>query len=44
MGRQNTAFLDYLAVLEFHNAHRVAAPSQVLDRMFSNPQVAESSR
>jgi hypothetical protein len=33
-------FVDYLAVLEFHNADRVAGPSQVHNRIFSDPQVA----
>ena len=35
-------FVDYLTVLEFHNADRVAGPSQVHDRIFSDPQVAGS--
>jgi hypothetical protein len=30
-------FVDYLAGLEFHNADRVAGPSQVHDRIFSEP-------
>ena len=35
-------FVDHLASLEFHNADRVAGPSQIHDRIFSDSQAAGS--